>query len=214
MIDVRWDAHAKPTKRVSLRSLVVVWTALSTCLACAGVDPRWSLPCDLTEGASGGHAVIRAGHEMRILLVDKRPVAVPLSQRADLDCNVDLLRVPAGDHVLYAEFKIAGWSILAAEDFALLAVPFEAKSGREYQMHCTKNTGCRISDAYTENYAGSAKASGFDPTLYFDLFRAYAACGDEDAWVRLQRLRESGHVTKSSDEEWEPGSCKSFLDRR
>jgi len=196
-----------------LRSLVTLLATLYICIACAGVDPRSLRPCDLTEGGAGEHALIRAGSGTRILLVDQRPVVVPFSQREALDCNVDLLRVFAGDHTLHAEFQIAGWSMYAAEEFALLAVPFEAKAGREYEIECGKTAfsndiHCRIGGIVTDGRAGSV-----NPALYFDLFRAYAACRDEDAWVRLQSLRSSGGLRKSA-EEWEPGLCKAFIDRR
>jgi hypothetical protein len=143
---------------------------------------------DMTEFAS----IATDRNTTAILLVDHRPPVVPRSKRDDIDCDVGHLRLAPGDHVLHVEFQVAGWSMYVAEAYGVLEVPFESKAGRAYVMGCKKDSfsnqiSCRIGDSVTDEWAGSAWMRGNDLDAYGDVLRAYAACGDEEAWVRLQQ---------------------------
>jgi hypothetical protein len=167
-----------------------------------------------SDAAGGGHAIVRS-FSAYIQLIDGRPLVIPWSGRASLDCSGWVL--PSGGHSAHVSYQVAGRSPLVSQAWASLKLDFVLEAGREYEIDCTggrfQGVRCWVEDELSGERVAYRHSPENDWEAFAAIVKAYAACGDEKSWENLDSLRRSGRIGDSW-KDLEIGECRPLLDLR
>jgi len=142
------------------------------------------------------------------MLLDGRPLVVPRDRRAEAGCNLAGHRLPPGHHTLHTSYQVSGYSPYVAISYASQSCTFAAASGRRYLA----KRECAVTDTTTGEVVSHMSArSPLD--AYFEVVRAYAACGDSLGIRELNGIRGSGQLSRPP-QDWVIGKCDAWADLR
>jgi hypothetical protein len=199
-------------RRLHIGLMVAAIIMLAACAA-----PRPPLvACAFYGPPSEDDAVLESPQS--IMMLDGRPLVVPMSRRRNADCNLAVLRLPAGDHTVHVSVQLTGFSPYAADTYTAQACSFVAQPGQHYRMESQKevlgdDVECTIRDLTTGGIVSRSRSGGSNLSDYFEMVRAYAGCDDPLARRELARLRGTGSLRRSFSE-WAVRPCEAFLDFR
>jgi len=140
------------------------------------------------------------------MLLDGRPLVVPRGRRSEVGRNLAGHRLPPGHHTLHTSYQVSGFSPYVAVSYASQSCA--AVSGRRYLA----KRECAVTDKTTGDVVSHVSArSPLD--AYFEVVRAYAACGDPLGIREFNGIRDSGRLSRPP-QDWIVGECEAWAGLR